>query len=205
MSRLAILLMIPLLGGCCYLKVNTIPSGADISVNEVYVGKSPLETKVWFWQTFSSKEITAVKEGYNAGKAELGFWEVFFWIWGTTKERKIELDSVKPVQTKPEVKLPEKPRVSMKFHDADVKVVIQLLAVQTGTNIVIAPEIVGKVNCDLKNVPWDKALDSIVGTLGYIVVRDDGNIFRVTTRAGAVKNPGSQTESVGKTDKDGAK
>jgi len=106
MSRLFILFfLVPLLAGCCYLDVNTDPSGAMIAVNDEYVGDSPVDGhKVWFWQAFSSKKITAAKDGYEAGEAELGFWEVFFWLWGTTKERNIKLtpdEKEKPVNIAP--------------------------------------------------------------------------------------------------------
>jgi hypothetical protein len=107
MSRLFILVLVPVLAGCCYLDVQTKPFGASVAVNDVYVGDSPIEGhKVWFWQTFSSKRITAAREGYAPGEAEIGFWEVFFWLWGTTKERVIDLSpritSDGPVRLKPD-------------------------------------------------------------------------------------------------------
>jgi hypothetical protein len=96
MSRLFILALVPLFAGCCYLDVQTKPSGASIAMNDIYIGDSPVEGhKVWFWETFSPKYITAAREGYAPSEAEIGFWEVFFWIWGTTKERTINLESKK--------------------------------------------------------------------------------------------------------------
>ncbi|MHC4662437.1 MAG: type II secretion system protein GspD [Planctomycetota bacterium] len=75
------------------------------------------------------------------------------------------------------------PQVRMKFQDADLKVVLELLAQQAAVNIIIAPEVIGKVSCYLNNVPWDAALSTIVKTLGYIVVKEDNNIMRIVTRA----------------------
>ncbi|TET37523.1 MAG: hypothetical protein E3J72_05665 [Planctomycetota bacterium] len=96
MSRLLILALVPLFAGCCYLDVQTKPSGAMVAVDDVYIGDSPVKGhKIWFWQTFSWKRITAAKEGYAPGEAEIGFWEVFFWLWGTTKERVINLSPAK--------------------------------------------------------------------------------------------------------------
>ncbi|TET36968.1 MAG: hypothetical protein E3J72_07245 [Planctomycetota bacterium] len=75
------------------------------------------------------------------------------------------------------------PQVWMKFQEADLKVVLELLAQQAGVNIIVAPEVNGKVSCYLNNVPWESALNTIVKTLGFVVVKEDDNIMRVVTRA----------------------
>ncbi|MBN1421803.1 MAG: hypothetical protein JXP34_23720 [Planctomycetes bacterium] len=64
------------------------------------------------------------------------------------------------------------PSISMEFQDADLKVVLDLLAKQSGANIVVADDVKGKVTLSLREVPWREALDTIVKTAGYVLVED---------------------------------
>ncbi len=68
--------------------------------------------------------------------------------------------------------------VSLNFQDADIRNVLKVLAFKSGVNIVAAPEVTGVVNIELKNVPWQKALDVILSTYGYGFDRK-GNIITV--------------------------
>jgi type IV pilus assembly protein PilQ len=61
----------------------------------------------------------------------------------------------------------------MEFQDADIKIVLELLAKQSGANIVMAADIQGKVSLSLREVPWREALETIVKTSGYVVVKAD--------------------------------
>ncbi|MCH2582981.1 MAG: hypothetical protein MK133_17495, partial [Planctomycetes bacterium] len=60
--------------------------------------------------------------------------------------------------------------VSMEFNDADLKLVVDLIAKQAGVNIVIGRQVEGKVSFSLNNVPWREALDTLVKTAGFVVV-----------------------------------
>ena len=68
--------------------------------------------------------------------------------------------------------------VSLDFQDADIRNVLKVLAFKSGMNIVAAPEVTGVVNIELKDVPWQKALDVILSTYGYGFDRKD-NIITV--------------------------
>ena len=68
--------------------------------------------------------------------------------------------------------------VSLSFQDADIRNVLKVLAFKSGVNIVAAPDVTGVVNIELKNVPWQKALDVILSTYGYGFDRKD-NIITV--------------------------
>ncbi len=70
--------------------------------------------------------------------------------------------------------------VSLDFQDADIRNVLKVLAYKSGVNIVAAPDVTGVVNIQLKDVPWQKALNVILSTYGYGFDRKD-NIITVMT------------------------
>lgn len=75
----------------------------------------------------------------------------------------------------------EKPGyVTMDFKEADINTVLRLLSLKSGMNIVAGPEVKGTVTVRLENVPWERALEVVLRTYGYVFERVD-NIIRVTT------------------------
>jgi type IV pilus secretin PilQ/predicted competence protein len=74
---------------------------------------------------------------------------------------------------------PEK--VSMVFNNADIRDVINTIAIQANANIVIGPDINGQVSMRLENVPWKDALNIVVKTLDFVAVDDVNNTIRITT------------------------
>jgi len=71
--------------------------------------------------------------------------------------------------------------VTLDFKDADINNVLRILSLKSGVNIVAGPEVQGTVTIRLSDVPWDRALEVVLRTYGYVYERD-GNIIRVTTR-----------------------
>ncbi|MCZ6689778.1 MAG: hypothetical protein O7H41_09260 [Planctomycetota bacterium] len=71
------------------------------------------------------------------------------------------------------------PRITMEFVDAEIKVVLDLIARNAGSNIVISQDVQGLVSLNLRNVPWRTALDTIVKTANYAVVEEERNILRI--------------------------
>ncbi len=71
--------------------------------------------------------------------------------------------------------------VSIDFKDADINNVLRILSLKSGVNIVAGPEVKGTVTIRLEDVPWQKALDVVLRTYGYVYERE-GNIVRVTTK-----------------------
>ena len=69
-------------------------------------------------------------------------------------------------------------KISLDFQDADIVPIFRLLADISGYNIVVSPEVKGKLTMKLINVPWDQALDIILKTfsLGKSI---EGNIIRI--------------------------
>ncbi|MEW6003529.1 MAG: type IV pilus secretin PilQ, partial [Nitrospirota bacterium] len=72
--------------------------------------------------------------------------------------------------------------ISLDFQDADIIPIFRLLADISGYNIVVSPEVKGRLTMKLINVPWDQALDIILKTfsLGKSV---EGNIIRIAPYA----------------------
>ncbi len=76
------------------------------------------------------------------------------------------------------------PQVSMEFSDADIRIVLDLLARQVSKNIVLHEQVQGTITLNLQKVPWDKALEVITKTAGYAVVPEtaDKSLIRVIPR-----------------------
>jgi type IV pilus assembly protein PilQ len=70
------------------------------------------------------------------------------------------------------IRFTQPPTISMEFRDAEIGVVLDLLAKQAGANIVMSSDIRGKVSLSLRDVPWREALETLVKTAGFITVRD---------------------------------
>ncbi len=79
-----------------------------------------------------------------------------------------------------EFKMSKTGNVSLDFREADIKNVLKVLSYKSGINIIAGPEVVGMVNIQLKDVPWQKALDVILSTYGYSY-EQKGTIIMVTT------------------------
>jgi len=71
-------------------------------------------------------------------------------------------------------------RVNMRLKDADLVNVIRFIADITGENIIVSEDVKGKVTLNLRNVPWEQALDTILRSRGYDKVKQH-NIIRIAT------------------------
>lgn len=74
---------------------------------------------------------------------------------------------------------------SLKFKEAEIKVVLQAIAQKAtkdgkAVNIIVAPEVEGLVTVDLKNVHWQTALDAVLKMYGYSY-EWIGEIIMITT------------------------
>jgi type IV pilus assembly protein PilQ len=68
--------------------------------------------------------------------------------------------------------------ISLDFQDVDLRAVLRTFSQISNLNIVIDPSIQGTVNVNLRDVPWDQALDIILkaNRLGYVV---EGTVIRI--------------------------
>lgn len=78
--------------------------------------------------------------------------------------------------------------ISLDFKEADINTVLRVLSLKTNVNIVAGPEVKGTVTIRLENVPWEKALQMVLKTYGYVYEKD-GNIIRITTRENLAAEP----------------
>jgi len=69
-------------------------------------------------------------------------------------------------------------KISLDFQDADIVPIFRLLADISGYNIVVDPNVKGRLTMKLVNVPWDQALDLICKTF-YLGQAVEGNIIRI--------------------------
>ncbi len=78
--------------------------------------------------------------------------------------------------------------ITLDFKEADINTVLRVMSLKSKINIVAGPEVQGTVTIRLENVPWEKALDVVLRTYGYVYERSD-NIIRVTTRDNLAQEP----------------
>ncbi len=69
-------------------------------------------------------------------------------------------------------------RITLDFHDIDVRNLLRLLAEVSKKNIVVADDVSGKITVSLRNVPWDQALDIVLTSKG-LGKQEVGNVIRI--------------------------
>jgi len=142
-------------------------------VKSQIVGRVPLGTildlkgKVgkWYWVDLPPDQRAIVRSGYIhqrfAEEAKEG-----------EKEKVSKIKKITKEEPKYKGQL-----VTLRLKNADIRDVIMYLCSIGGLNVVFDPGVSGKVTCDLKDVPWDQALDIIlkVNKLGKVI---EGNVLR---------------------------
>jgi hypothetical protein len=118
----------------------------------------------WIKVYFLREDKKAVKFGYiHQNSIDLGM---------ENKSREI----LRRRLIKEEKKVYKGELVTLKFKDADIRDVIMYLCKIGRLSVVFDPDVSGKITIDLKNVPWDQALNIILKTynLGKMV---EGNVL----------------------------
>ena len=69
-------------------------------------------------------------------------------------------------------------RISLDFQNVDVRTVLQILAKESGMNIVASDTVQGKITLSLRDVPWDQALDLVLDARN-LGKTQHGNIINV--------------------------
>lgn len=71
--------------------------------------------------------------------------------------------------------------ISLDLVDADIKNVIRLIADLTGMNIVVDPDVTGKITLKVEQVPWDQVLDMILKVNG-LGTEQAGDVLRIAKK-----------------------
>ncbi len=81
--------------------------------------------------------------------------------------------------------------ISLSLKDADVRDVLKTFSALTQLNIIVDPGVGGSVTVELRDVPWDQALDLIlrINNLDYVL---ENNVLRVATTAKLNAEKGAQ-------------
>ncbi|HDQ04875.1 MAG TPA: hypothetical protein ENN23_10035 [Deltaproteobacteria bacterium] len=85
---------------------------------------------------------------------------------------------IKPIMPKP-ARYTER-KISVDFQEADIKSVLRLMAEYGQVSIVSGDDVKGNVTLSMRNVPWDQALETILGVHG-LVKEEVGNVVTVMT------------------------
>ena len=72
-------------------------------------------------------------------------------------------------------------RITLDFQDVDVRTILQIIAKESGQNIVASDSVQGKMTLNLKDVPWDQALDLVMQARD-LDMRKHGNVIRIDRR-----------------------
>lgn len=81
--------------------------------------------------------------------------------------------------------------ISLDLLDADLRNVLRLIADLTGTNLVIEPDVTGKVTLKVERVPWDQVLDMVLA-MNDLGKEQVGNVIRIA-RQNKLKQEWTQT------------
>ena len=84
--------------------------------------------------------------------------------------------------------------VTFNFQDIPVRTVLQLIAEESGLNVVAADTVTGNVTLRLINVPWDQALEIVLRAKG-LDQRRDGNVIWVAPQAELANYERAQAEA----------
>ncbi len=102
------------------------------------------------------------------------------------KEKMVEKEEIKrPESEEALLTHPKKykgKKISLDFQDAEITAILRLLGDVSGYNVVIHPDVKGKITLKLMNVPWDQAMDLILKTHGLDAVIE-GNVIRIAPHA----------------------
>jgi type IV pilus assembly protein PilQ len=85
-------------------------------------------------------------------------------------------------------------RITLDFHDIEIRNLLRLIADVSKKNIVVADDVTGKVTVALRNVPWDQALDLVLKSKG-LGKEEMGNIIRIAKYEQIAKEQQARAEA----------
>ncbi|MFY3742881.1 type IV pilus secretin PilQ [Anaeromyxobacter sp. Red801] len=85
-------------------------------------------------------------------------------------------------------------RITLDFHDIEIRNLLRLIADVSKKNIVVADDVAGKVTVSLRNVPWDQALDLVLRSKG-LGKEEMGNVIRIAKVDAIAKEQQARAEA----------
>lgn len=82
-------------------------------------------------------------------------------------------------------------KISLDFQDVDIRTILQILAKESGTNIIASDRVNGKMTITLKDVPWDQALDVVLDSQ-LLDMKRQGNVINIITKEERAKQEQSE-------------
>ena len=91
-------------------------------------------------------------------------------------------------------------KISLDLQDADLVNVMRLFAEVANVNIILAPDVKGKITVRMVNIPWDQAMDIILkmNGLGYVL---EDNVLRIASLGALTKEAEDELEEHGSEEK----
>lgn len=82
----------------------------------------------------------------------------------------------------------ENDQVTMNFDRTDLRTVLNILGqMKPSASLIIDEGVEGEVTVNIKDVPWEKAMDLVLKPRGYTLISEGNNIYRVTKQKKAEK------------------
>ena len=88
-------------------------------------------------------------------------------------------------------------KISLDFQDVDVRTILQILAKESGTNIIASDRVNGKMTLTLNDVPWDQALDVVLDTQ-QLFMKQQGNVINIITKDEQLRQEQTASENQNK-------
>ncbi len=90
--------------------------------------------------------------------------------------------------------------ISLDFQDADIKSVLRLMAEYGNISIISSDDVKGNITLSMKNVPWTKALDTILD-INSLTKKEEGNVIIVTTMERRKKDEKAKFDAIDEAEK----
>jgi len=85
--------------------------------------------------------------------------------------------------------------ITLDFQDADIKSVLRLMAEYGNVSIVSSDDVKGNITLSMKNVPWTKALDTILD-INSLTKKEEDNVIIVTTMERRKKDDDAKIKAI---------
>ena len=90
-----------------------------------------------------------------------------------------ETRTVMPVSSRTPLQQSTQPRITVTYNDADIRDVLAAFAAFSGRTIVVGKGVEGKVTAEVRDQPWDVAMNAILQSQGLAAAEDNNGIITV--------------------------